>query len=212
MSRIEDLTGKKYGRLTVIRRAENDKYNHKRYLCKCECGNEVLVAPHELVHGRTVSCGCYQRQIVSQCASTHRMSDTRIYRVWASMRARCKNKSNRDYRFYGGKGIKICEEWNEFQNFYNWAIESGYTDELTIDRIDYNGNYEPSNCRWATREVQANNTSRNRYLTLNGKTMSMADWAKSLSIPYRTLQWRLGNGWSEERTLATPRRIYNETT
>lgn len=136
----------------------------------------------------------------------HHMSNTKIYHVWQSMKHRCYLKSDTNYYKYGARGITVCDEWwNSFEAFYNWAIENGYEEGLSIDRIDNNGNYEPSNCRWVTRRVQANNTRRNKLITYAGKTQSLPNWCRELNLNYKTVRTRIGAyKWSVEKALSTP--------
>lgn len=131
---------------------------------------------------------------------------TRLYNIWGHMKNRCSCEKNTFYRHYGGRGIKVCEEWFEFLPFYEWAITNGYTDNLTLDRIDVNGNYEPSNCRWVTRKAQSNNRRDNKLVTFNGKTKSIAQWAEMTGIKDTTIRYRIKQGWSVEKTLTTPAR------
>lgn len=136
-----------------------------------------------------------------------KMSNTRIYRIWKMMKHRCNCTSYDNYKYYGARGIKVCEEWaNSFQTFYEWSIANGYTEELTLDRIDVNGNYEPNNCRWATRKEQMNNTRFNHFATLNGCTKSLAEWAEIYGIKPATIRKRFQRGWSVEKAITTPAR------
>ena len=140
-----------------------------------------------------------------QYCSTHGKTGTRIHDIWRSIKRRCYTKSHKEYERYGARGIKVCEEWvNSFQEFYNWAMANGYRDDLTIDRKDTNGNYEPSNCRWVTQKEQQNNRRNNHYITYNGKTQTAKQWAEELNKNYSTIITRLNRGWSIERTLNTP--------
>lgn len=197
-----DLTGLQFGRLTVIKRAENAKNRHVRWLCKCECGGTTISHSCDLKSGRAKSCGCLNRENLDN--KTHGMTGTRIYRIWQAMKYRCCNKNHTQYKDYGGRGIKVCDEWlNSFEAFYEWAVANGYSDNLTIDRIYINGNYEPSNCKWATRKEQANNTRRNHLITYKGKTQTIAQWEIETNISAATIEARLKRGWNVERTLET---------
>lgn len=171
IDKVRNLTGQKFGRLTVIERAENDKYGKTKWLCQCDCGNYVIVLGCSLVNGSTKSCGCYNREVNANRLKTHSLSKSRVYKCWTSIKDRCFRTNCKSYKNYGGRGITICDEWkNDFQVFYDWAMQNGYSDELTIDRIDNNGNYCPENCRWVDMKVQANNTRRNVIMN-NGKTL-----------------------------------------
>ena len=166
MSRVTDLTDRKFGRLTVIQRSGSNKDGRATWLCMCECGEISVKTGKLLLNGHCRSCGCgeYENR-VNNCTS-HRLSNTRLYNIWTGMKQRCYYQKHKDYHNYGGRGITICKEWlTDFINFYNWALSNGYRDDLTIDRKDVNGNYTPDNCKWSTwREQSLNKRPRKRVV------------------------------------------------
>lgn len=180
-----------YGSWKVLYRTDNIG-NEVAYMCKCICGKEKPVAKRKLLSGKSKSCGCMK-------LTKDGLTRTRQYNIWKLMKERCYNESNISYKNYGGRGIRICDEWliNDFEgfkNFYNWSLENGYEDDLTIDRIDVNGNYEPNNCRWATRRQQGMNKRDNTYIEYNGKTQTMQEWCEELNIKQSTLSHRYNEG------------------
>lgn len=199
----EFFIGKKFGMLTVEDFAYTGKDRRHYFRCRCECGNETIVAGSELKRGRceNKSCGCYLRKI-------NGLYKSRLYRIHHGMITRCYCTSDTGYKNYGGRGISVCDEWKNrgdgFLNFYNWSMKNGYEDGLTIDRIDFDGNYEPSNCRWVDWKTQGNNRSDNKFITYNGTTMTVAMWAEHLGFNRNTLDKRLRMGWSIEKALTQP--------
>lgn len=194
-----DLTGRKFGRLTVEKYAFT-KNTLAYWQCICECGNITFVRAGDLVSGNTKSCGCAKKNSHTK----HGLINSRIYHIWAGIKRRCYNTKNPSYKYYGMRGIQMDNIWkNNFLSFYNWALNNGYKENLTIDRIDSNGNYEPSNCRWATREEQSCNTRRNRYITYNNETHCIAEWAKIYNLKEYTIRYRLNNNWTIEEALTT---------
>ena len=155
--KLIDLTGMRFNRLTVIKRAYSIN-KRTLWVCRCDCGKEITVESYNLRNGHTLSCGCYQKEATSKSNKTHGLTKTRVYKIWVCMKNRCYQKSYHAFRHYGGRGIIVCDEWRDnFQAFYVWAMANGYADNLSIDRIDVNGNYEPSNCRWLTMSEQNKN-------------------------------------------------------
>ena len=170
-----DLSNKKFGRLTTIEKTASGK--HTYYLCKCDCGAIKEIRSDGLVSGKVISCGCWKKESFQKNTTTHGMSNInkRLHMCWCQILQRCKNPKNGNYKYYGARGITVCNEWMEYKVFYEWALQNGYKDTLSIDRIDVNGNYEPSNCRWATDTQQARNKTNNLYLTVNGETKTLSE-------------------------------------
>ena len=189
--------GDRYGNLTIVKEVEPIK-RVRRFLCKCDCGNEVVVRMCHLRAAKhpTVSCGCYNKTKLLTNGFKHgyasdKKPQERLYRIWNHMKERCCNPNADNYRLYGGRGIKVCEEWShDYLAFRTWAIENGFHEGLTIDRINSDGNYEPSNCRWATRREQQNNLRTNVNIKYDGEVHSIAEWARITGIQEGTLRSR----------------------
>ena len=206
VSKFRDLTGERFGRLVVLNVDHYQKTEHcKRvfWKCLCDCGKYTVIRSDCLTSGNTTSCGCfdYERRCKPNSIKKHK-----LYRVYWAMKDRCYHTTCKAYKYYGGKGVKIYQEWlDNYENFYNWCMNNGYKNGLTIDRIDVNGNYEPNNCRFITQKEQVNNTTRNRIFTFNGESLNIAQWAEKLDININTLYARLvTNKWSVERALTEP--------
>lgn len=193
-----DLTGKRFGRLTVIRQDGNTKNGSAKWLCICDCGNHKTIKGVNLRNGQTTSCGCYQKEQVMRFGNvykpTHGHSRERLYRVWKSMLHRCLSVHSSSYDSYGGRGIKVCEEWREYDVFKEWALNNGYSEGLSIDRIDVNGNYCPDNCKFSTTKEQANNKRSNVFVEINGESKTIAQWAEYAGLPYETVRQRIKVG------------------
>jgi hypothetical protein len=210
MSKVHDLTGQRFGMLTVVERSGSNTRGRATWQCRCDCGNDVIVVGSDLISNKSTSCGCKRSASLSafnkETKTSHGMRYTRLYREWRSMKNRCSCENWEDYGNYGGRGITVCPEWaDSFEAFRDWALANGYRDDLTLDRRDVDGNYEPSNCRWATQAQQANNKRNSRYLEYNGEVKTVKEWADELGLNYSTLYSRITTkGWSTEKALTTP--------
>ena len=196
MERHMDLTGQTYGRLTPLRAVGREKNSrHTLWLCRCTCGKLVTARADDIWRGHTTSCGC----LVTDIVTIHGHRYTRLYTIWRRMTERCHNPKDTNYRNYGGRGIRVCEEWESYLAFSDWAMSHGYRDDLEIDRIDVNGNYEPGNCRWATRIEQANNTTCNRHVVFRGRKMTVAQFARLVHCKYKKVYyWLIRRGMTPE--------------
>ena len=202
MSKVIDLTDKTFGYLTVIERDGSNNDGRAMWLYRCKCGKEKIAMGKDLREGKITSCGCMRGKL----NRTHNKSKTKLYKVWKSMRKRCNNKNGTGYKNYGGRGIKVCKEWQkDFVIFYKWAIDNGYKENLSIDRINNDGNYEPLNCRWADRITQNNNTRRNHFITIKNETHTINEWARIIGVPRTTIKSRLKYGWTGEKLLQSRR-------
>lgn len=205
--RFKDKTGMKFGRLTVTyyagRRPLPGGQRTTWWGCRCQCGNVVEVRGSNLQQKHTTSCGCLVKEMIRDRCVTHGQSNTKMFMRWDSMCQRCQNPNHRQYARYGGRGIKVCKRWLKFENFYT-DMGDPPTDEHSLDRIDNDGDYKPSNCRWATHAEQQRNKENNRIITVDGESRCVAEWAEITGIKETTLLQRLQRGWSDERTVNTP--------
>lgn len=203
-----DMTGKKFGRLTVQYVSERTgKLGQVYWHCVCDCGGEKDVLGASLRNGSTKSCGCLTREATSKRCKTHGGSKERLYRTWSHMKARCSTCTDAAYCLYGGRGITVCKEWaNSFGAFRDWALANGYSDDLTLDRIDVNGNYCPENCRWTTMKQQADNKQNTVRITYRGETHTRTEWSKITGISPDVIRHRLLLGFTEEEALTFRRR------
>ena len=206
MSKFIDLTGQRFGRLTVIRKADQRGPDGGAvWECLCDCGNTCFVWKQKLTrkgHSAKRSCGCLQKErhktyIHGDCLSL-------LYHKWADMKDRCLNPNAVHYSYYGGRGISICEEWKEYTTFRDWALSNGYQEGLSLDRIDANGNYEPNNCRWVTLDEQKRNKRNNIIIEMDGQRKTLAEWVRVYDLPYSIVWSRLKRGWNHEKALKTP--------
>lgn len=213
MKKIIDITGQKFGRLTVIKLNHlKEMYNnkglkngHKTYwLCKCECGNITVVRKDLLLNGSTKSCGCLKKEQDGKNlnTTTHGLSYSRLNSIWRGIKKRCLNKHCKAFPKYGGKGVKIYPDWEkDFISFYNWSMANGYKDNLTIDRIDNNGNYEPSNCRWIDLKAQQRNRTNNKLIAYKGENRILSEWCEILNLNYEKIRQRIYKGIPFEKAI-----------
>lgn len=193
MKSNNEIAGKKFHMLTALYKTdEKSPSGATLWAFRCDCGKVKNIVPYPVKKGIIVSCGCKGK---------HGETKTRLYNIWVDMRMRCKHNG----KYWGAKGITVCPEWNEYLTFKKWALENGYAEDKTIDRIDSNGNYSPDNCRWATYKEQADNATKNHKVTMNGETHGVREWCKKLNIvTASTVYKRVGKGMSYEKALTTP--------
>lgn len=202
---VKDYVGRRCGRLVVLS-IEKDK-SYIIAVCKCDCGKICKKLLNNVVRGLTTSCGCFREALRKKGVhTTHGFSKTRLYNIWAGMKQRCSLESCRAYKNYGGRGIKVCEDWkNNFSAFYDWAIANGYKSNLTIDRINNDGDYCPENCRWATRQEQNNNTRYCHFVLINGQKLNLKQVSKQFNVPYSRLRMRILRGMDIMDAIRTPK-------
>lgn len=210
---IKDLSGSRFGKLLVIGIDEDRVTGGRKtyWVCKCDCGKEKSIRSDSLTSKRlpkTESCGCLRLEkskVNLKKNHSHKSSKTRLYHTWQGMKSRCYLKNSGCYERYGGRGIIVCEDWkNDFSTFKQWALSSGYNDNLTIERIDFNGNYEPSNCTWIPLPEQSNNRRSSIFIEYQGQTMNLKQWSDKLGIKYGTLNSRYKRGYRELKDLFAP--------
>lgn len=212
MPEFKDLSGQKIGRWNIICRTSDrvspSGTHYTRYRCVCDCGTIRDVDASSLSCGKSKSCGCLSRETSARVCrdnfKTHGETKTRLYQIYAGIKKRCTNKNASNYDDYGGRGISICDIWlDSWDEFREWSYANGYSDELSIDRIDVNGDYSPDNCRWVGRVVQANNRRSSKHIYYNNETHTMAEWAKILDIPYKRFHKWIHKGKTMEEIIAT---------
>lgn len=206
-----DLIGQRFGRLTVLECCGRSKDGQKVYLCRCDCGNEKEIKSGNLKSKNTQSCGCLAAEKNIERSrkrlTIHGGCGTRLYRIWFDMRQRCSSDKSINWHLYGGRGIKVCDEWeNNFVAFRDWALANGYDDSLQLDRIDNDGNYEPNNCKWSTRSEQGNNRRTCVYVTIDGETKTVVEWCRIYGVRPGTAFSRIERGWNPEVAVKTPAR------
>ena len=211
MSKITNLVGLKFGNLTVIARFPINEISSKsvkaKWICDCDCGEKAIARTDHLKSGNTISCGCVKKSRGQKRFTKHKKHGSRVYNSWRGMIERCRDSKNVGWKNYGGRGIKVCDRWKEFENFYTDMGEPP-SEKHSIDRINVNDNYDVNNCRWATPEEQCSNKrfylpSNTKFIEFNGESKSISQWARDKNIPRSTLACRLAYGWSVEKALNT---------
>ena len=209
-----DLTGKRFGRLTVLNESSSRRtsggHSVKMWECKCDCGNIVFVSTNALNRKNTMSCGCLRKELLKSKTLSHGLSKTKLYRVWSSIKDRCYRDGCKGYIDYGIRGIVMCDEWkNNFQAFYDWSISNGYAEGLTIERKNVNGNYCPENCCWIPKSEQPKNRRNSHFITYKGETKTLSEWSKELHIDRGTVRLyekRFGDGEKAINTILQSKR------
>ena len=204
------MIGRKFGKLLIISHSHTKQYTKSKveyYECLCECGNKKVISLDKMKSGNTRSCGCLRREKTIKRFTKHGMVGTRLYSIYNDMRRRCYNKNRKDYKNYGGRGIRVCEEWlNDPNSFFKWAKSNGYEDGLTIERINPDGNYEPKNCKWVTKGEQNRNKRNSHNITIDGVTRCLAEWCEIYDVPHGRVLYRLNNGMDPLKALTEPPR------
>lgn len=193
----KDIAGKRYGRLIAIKRVGQTVNGQTLWLCRCDCGYEKVIRGGGLSSGQTKSCGCWNAENIKTINKTHGDSYTRLYKIWTDMKKRCSYfTKNKYYYLYGQRGIKVCDEWKDnYLAFREWSMQNGYRENLTIDRINNDGDYEPSNCQWSDLSKQTNNKRSNIIFEFNGVSRTMIEWCKIKGLSYTMVKGRYRKGW-----------------
>lgn len=205
MGALVDLTNKRFGRLFVVERADNVN-NSTAWVCRCDCGKTKVIQGTLLKKGLARSCGCLRKEIARERATRHSLCGTKLYTTYHNMKKRCYNSRCDHYKWYGEEGKHICDEWlgeKGFDEFSKWALANGYSDNLTIDRIDNNKGYSPDNCRWISAKQNNRNRRSNHNITIKGVTKTISEWCEYLNVPEARVRSRIALGWDEERALTT---------
>lgn len=195
-----DMTGKKFGRLTVLEKAYSNKKGTVYWKCKCDCGAETVKSGTLIRLGKTTSCGCLHKELLSKQSKTHGMGKTKINYVWLDMKSRCKNPNHKRYKDYGGRGITYQPSWESFESFYNDMKET-YQEGLTLDRINNDEGYSKANCRWVTMLKQNNNKRNSVFETVNGITATRSELCDLFGVPRCTFYWRINHGYTVEEAI-----------
>ena len=204
MSKKYELLGQRFGNLTVVEKCESNAHGEIKWKCICDCGNEHFATSHRLITGETQRCTECKIELIRKANTTHGCNPAELYWKYQNMLTRCYNKKYTLFHRYGGRGIKVCDEWrHSFVAFRDWALSHGYKTGLTLDRIDNDGDYSPNNCRWATVTEQANNRSTNRIVTVNGETDTLANWARRANAKYSYIQHLLDIGMDPDDVIGS---------
>lgn len=201
MGKSLDLTGKRFGRLTVIEATKNSQ-GEKVWKCQCDCGNISFLKTRELNSGNTKSCGCLQKEKAREIKTKHGFHGERLYRIWCNMKSRCSNPNTPAYKNYGGRGISVCEEWkSSYVSFREWCMNNGYNEELTLERKDVNKGYEPDNCTFISKRDQPKNTRRCHFVMYKGEIKTLTEWSRKLNFGRKNFRNKRNMFASDEETI-----------